>query len=462
MVEEHPLPSRVLLSDSGSAITTSDYSTPTQRAHLYQRLFSSSLPPLTEQAAQYYVSTTSYTPGAFYPSLFRVAARSLKLTASYFTTQPSSIVPGEQGLFLRHSIPAHRNRIFVGFYLGWTHSEDALAPFTPPDQQGKYSHAQPLSRPLPSPIPSLHHSCSPERMNGFGTPASTNSALTRLVDSFLILPPLLSKLTPKYAYVSAHKGTTHGTIMSIIFINVSSTQRLCLPPCNYGMTGQTSFSNIATSQPLRPLPHSLKIQHLISARFFLPSSKCTRLLNRMPLFVFNHTCRYSNGYNHYLLTQNLPITTPSGKLTDHNVPFYPLPSWKSITLICNSNHFPRLTQRDHVAPVFHFVTTMKALIPLSVKTLQINPAITSPFYMLTQISNICTSLLHMLPLTKSHSLRTRLHKAGCLFLQPTTSMATHKRPTPTHALSPHFPMPPVIVPPVLSLLSHPLPPPPST
>ena len=139
-----PLPVQVT-SDSGSAINISDYSTPTQRASLYQRLSSSSLLPLTEQAAQYYISSTPYTPGTFYPSLFRVAARSLKLTASYFTTQPSSIVPGEQGLFLRRSIPAHRHRIFVGFYLGWTHSEDALAPFTSPDQQGKYSLQLPHS-----------------------------------------------------------------------------------------------------------------------------------------------------------------------------------------------------------------------------------------------------------------------------------------------------------------------------
>ena len=146
MVEErHPLPTRGPPVPGGSTINTSDYSTPFQRTQLYQRLSSSSLSPLTEQDAQQYVSTAPYTPGTFYPSLFRVAARSLKLTASYFTTQPSSIVPGELGLFLRRPIPAHRHRIFVGFYLGWTHSEDALAPFTSSEQQGIYSLQLPHS-----------------------------------------------------------------------------------------------------------------------------------------------------------------------------------------------------------------------------------------------------------------------------------------------------------------------------
>ena len=106
---------------------------------LYHRLSSTSLPALTEDAAAQYLSTHPYSSATFYPSSFSIAARSLSLTSSYFHVQSSTIVQGEKGLILRRSIPPHRQRIFVGFYLGWTHREDALAPFTSPDQQGIYS-----------------------------------------------------------------------------------------------------------------------------------------------------------------------------------------------------------------------------------------------------------------------------------------------------------------------------------
>jgi len=112
---------------------------------LYHLLSSTSLPPLTDADANQYLSTTPYTPDTFYPSSLPIAARSLKLTKSYFHVQASTVVPGEQGLFLRRAIPPHRLRIFVGFYLGWAHTEDTLAPFTSSDKQGTYSLQLPQS-----------------------------------------------------------------------------------------------------------------------------------------------------------------------------------------------------------------------------------------------------------------------------------------------------------------------------
>ena len=140
--EEHiPLPGRVpTLSDSTSlTLHTSDHSSYSSRARLYHRLASTSLPPLTEADAVQYLSMHPSTVGTFYPASFGIAARSLALTKSYFRVKASTIVRGELGLFLRNTIPPHRQRLFVGFYLGWVHGEAALAPFTPSNQQGTYS-----------------------------------------------------------------------------------------------------------------------------------------------------------------------------------------------------------------------------------------------------------------------------------------------------------------------------------
>ena len=214
-------------------------------------------------------------------------------------------------------------------------------------------------------------------MNGYGTPASTNSASTLLDASFSTHLPFPSKPTPKCACVSVHKETTLGTTISFISTNVYFILQSCSPPCNSDMIGPTSFNYTATSHPLRLSLFSPKIQRLIFARSFLPSLKCMHFPSQVPPFACNPTCRYSNGYNLYLLTPHSPTTIRSGRLTDHNVPFSPLLYWTSITQISNLTHQPHFTQSDHVAPVFHFVTTTKALILLSVKTLQINQAIIS-------------------------------------------------------------------------------------
>ena len=93
---------------------------------------------LSEQDAVTYLSAP-FTPCAFFPSCFITASRSLRLTHSLLYVKQSRIVPGQLGLFLRRSLPPTRTRIFVGFYLGWSHPSASLAPFDHSDQTGMYS-----------------------------------------------------------------------------------------------------------------------------------------------------------------------------------------------------------------------------------------------------------------------------------------------------------------------------------